>query len=183
MSLENIIQDMAVKARKASIKLAGRSADEKNKALLTLACIIENNAAHLQSENLKDIQRAKEMGLSEAMIDRLTLSDKVIASMAQGLRDVAKLEDPVGAITRTWSRPNGLQISRMRIPLGVIGMIYESRPNVTIDAAALCLKAGNAIILRGGSEALNSNQALAALITEALVQAGLPEHAAQVVPV
>lgn len=183
MSIEQIIKDMAEKAKKAAGRMACLTAEQKNKALLVLADSIEKNKEQLQSENKKDLDRAREMGLTDAMIDRLTLSDKVIASMADGLRDVVKLEDPVGAITKTWTRPNGLQISRMRIPLGVIAMIYESRPNVTIDAACLCLKAGNAIILRGGSEALHSNQALAALITEALVACGLPEHAAQVVPV
>jgi glutamate-5-semialdehyde dehydrogenase len=183
MNVETIIKDMAGKAKKASVKMASLSASQKNAALLSLADSIEKNAAALQEENKKDLERAREMGLSDAMIDRLTLSDKVIASMAGGLRDVVKLEDPVGAITKTWSRPNGLQVSKMRVPLGVIGMIYESRPNVTIDAAGLCLKAGNAIILRGGSEALHSNQALASLITEALKANGLPEHAAQVVPI
>ena len=117
------------------------------------------------------------------MIDRLTVSDKTISSMAAGLREVAALEDPVGAITKSWLRPNGLQVARMRIPLGVIGIIYESRPNVTIDAAGLCLKAGNAVILRGGSEALHSNQVLAAKIGEALRDVGLSEKAVQVVPV
>lgn len=183
MSIEQIIKDMAEKAKKAAGRMACLTAEQKNKALLVLADSIGKNKEQLQNENKKDLDRAREMGLTDAMIDRLTLSDKVIASMADGLRDVVKLEDPVGAITKTWTRPNGLQISRMRIPLGVIAMIYESRPNVTIDAACLCLKAGNAIILRGGSEALHSNQALAALITEALVACGLPEHAAQVVPV
>lgn len=183
MTVEQIVRDMAEKAKKASVRMASLSAAQKDKALLHLADSIEKEAAKLQNENRKDLDRAREMGLSDAMIDRLTLSDKVIRAMADGLRDVAKLEDPVGAITKTWTRPNGLQVSRMRIPLGVIGMIYESRPNVTIDAAALCLKAGNAIILRGGSEALYSNQALAALITESLRACGLPENAAQVVPV
>ncbi|MBU1172619.1 MAG: glutamate-5-semialdehyde dehydrogenase [Proteobacteria bacterium] len=182
MSVETIIKEMAVKARKASIHMARLTAGEKNRVLSTIAEQLEKNAAHLQAENLKDLDRARDMGLSDAMIDRLTLSDKVIASMIQGLSDVVKLDDPVGAITGTWTRPNGLQISRMRIPLGVIGMIYESRPNVTIDAAGLCLKAGNAIILRGGSEALHSNQALAAVIADALKICGLPEYAAQVVP-
>ncbi len=144
---------------------------------------IEQEKPFLQDENKKDLDLAREKGLTDAMVDRLTLSDAVIKSMAEGLRFVAKLNDPVGAITGTWSRPNGLQISKMRIPLGVIGMIYESRPNVTIDAAGLCLKAGNAIILRGGSEALYSNKALAGIICRSLKETGLPEHAAQIVPV
>ncbi len=117
------------------------------------------------------------------MIDRLTVKDATIRSMAEGLREVAALEDPVGAVTKTWTRPNGLEVSRMRIPLGVIGIIYESRPNVTIDAAGICFKSGNAVILRGGSEALHSNQALAAVIARALKAAGMPEKAVQVVPV
>jgi glutamate-5-semialdehyde dehydrogenase len=123
------------------------------------------------------------MGLSDAMIDRLTVSDATIKSMANGLREVARLNDPVGSITKAWKRPNGLEVSRIRIPLGVIGIIYESRPNVTIDAAGLCLKAGNAVILRGGSEALHSNQALAGIIGEVLNESGLPGKAVQVIPV
>jgi glutamate-5-semialdehyde dehydrogenase len=123
------------------------------------------------------------MGLSGPMIERLTLKDETLQSMADGLNDVALLEDPVGRLSHTWTRPNGLQVSRMRIPLGVIGIIYESRPNVTVDAAGLCLKAGNAVILRGGSEAFNSNQALAAIISRALQESGLPERAVQVIPV
>lgn len=182
MSVETIIRDMAIRARKAAIPMARLTAGEKNRVLETIAERLKTKKDHLQSENSKDLVRAREMGLSDAMIDRLTLSDKVIESMIQGLHDVVALDDPVGSITRTWTRPNGLQISRMRIPLGVIGMIYESRPNVTIDAAALCLKAGNAIILRGGSEALHSNQALAAILAESLSSCGLPEAAAQVVP-
>ncbi len=183
MTIESIIVDMAKKAREASIQMAKLEEADKNTALLKIAEKIEQEALFLQSENKKDLERAREMGLTDAMIDRLTLSDAVIKSMADGLRFVAGLNDPVGAITGTWTRPNGLQISRMRIPLGVIGMIYESRPNVTVDAAGLCLKAGNAIILRGGSEALDSNQALAGIINKALKESGLPENAAQVVPV
>lgn len=182
MTIESTIIEMAKKAREASIQMARLEEDEKNTALLKIAEKIEQEIVFLQTENKKDLDRARENGLTDAMIDRLTLSDAIVKSMADGLRFVAKLNDPVGAVTGTWSRPNGLQISRMRIPLGVIGMIYESRPNVTIDAAGLCLKAGNAIILRGGSEALNSNQALAGIITKSLKETGLPENAAQVVP-
>ncbi|GAB6095477.1 glutamate-5-semialdehyde dehydrogenase [Desulfatiferula olefinivorans] len=182
MSVETIIRDMASRARSASVIMARLSAGEKNRVLGAVAERLSAKKDHLQSENSKDLARAREMGLSDAMIDRLTLSDTVIESMIQGLYDVMALEDPVGSITRTWTRPNGLQVSRMRIPLGVIGMIYESRPNVTIDAAALCLKAGNAVILRGGSEALYSNQALSAILAESLAACGLPEAAAQVVP-
>ena len=183
MTVESIIVEMAENARAASVEMAKLGETEKNNALLKIAEKIEQEKAFLQKENKKDLDLAREKGLTEAMIDRLTLSDAVINSMAEGLRFVVKLNDPVGAITGTWSRPNGLQISKMRIPLGVIGMIYESRPNVTIDAAGLCLKAGNAIILRGGSEALHSNQALAGIISKSLIETGLPEKAAQVVPV
>jgi len=126
---------------------------------------------------------AKEMDLSDAMIDRLTVRDATITSMAKGLREVSQLNDPIGSTSKAWLRPNGLEVSRMRIPLGVIGIIYESRPNVTIDAAGLCLKAGNAVILRGGSEALHSNQALASIISQALAETGLPAKAVQVVPI
>ena len=135
-----------------------------------------------REKNQKDLEHATTMGLSSAMIDRLTIKDETIESMAEGLRDVIQLDDPVGSIVKTWLRPNGLQVSRMRIPLGVIGIIYESRPNVTIDAAGLCLKAGNAVILRGGSEALYSNQALAAVISDSLDEKNLPAAAVQVVP-
>jgi glutamate-5-semialdehyde dehydrogenase len=141
------------------------------------------NAVIIQQENARDVVAAQKAGLSASMIDRLTITDATIQSMMNGLREVAALEDPVGASIRTFRRPNGLEISRMRIPLGVIGIIYESRPNVTIDAAALCLKSGNAVILRGGSEAHHSNQFLAGLIARALESAGLPGESAQVIPV
>ncbi|MDM8536834.1 glutamate-5-semialdehyde dehydrogenase [Desulfobacterales bacterium HSG17] len=183
MTMESTIIEMAKAAKAASVKMARCSSQKKNEVLLNLAEKIEANAAFIQKENEKDLVRGREMGLSDAMIDRLTVKDSTIKSMADGLREVAQLEDPVGAITKTWTRPNGLQVSRMRIPLGVIGIIYESRPNVTIDAAGLCFKAGNAVILRGGSEALHSNQALAGIISKSLVETGLPEKAVQVVPV
>jgi glutamate-5-semialdehyde dehydrogenase len=151
--------------------------------LLDMADKIEEDASTIKKANQKDLDRAKEMGLSPAMIDRLTVSDATIKSMAKGLREVSGLHDPVGATTKAWLRPNGLEVTRMRIPLGVIGIIYESRPNVTIDAAGLCLKAGNAVILRGGSEAHYSNQALADIIGQVLGNCGLPETAVQIVPV
>ncbi|MBW2705516.1 MAG: glutamate-5-semialdehyde dehydrogenase, partial [Deltaproteobacteria bacterium] len=140
-------------------------------------------ADFIRAENHKDLLRAEEMGLSGAMIDRLTVKAATIDAMVAGLKEVAQLNDPVGTMGPTWIRPNGLQIARMRIPLGVIGIIYESRPNVTVDAAGLCLKAGNAVILRGGSEAFYSNQALAAIIARALENSGLPDKSVQVVPV
>jgi len=182
MSVEATILEMAKDARRAAMALASCSTAKKNEALLRIADKLEQDAGDIQRENAKDLELGEKAGLSSAMIDRLTVSDKIIASMAGGLREVAALEDPVGAVPRAWLRPNGLQVSRMRIPLGVIGIIYESRPNVTIDAAGLCLKAGNAVILRGGSEALYSNRVLASKVGEALRDAGLPENAAQVVP-
>ncbi len=183
MFSESTIINLAQDARAASRIIAKSSSCKKNKILRDLADSIEKNSAYLKEENQKDLKAAADNGLSAAMIDRLTISDATIQSMASGLREIAALEDPVGAISRTIIRPNGLEVSRMRIPLGVIGIIYESRPNVTIDAAALCLKAGNAVILRGGSEALNSNRALAGLISDALSKTGLPEKAVQIVPV
>jgi glutamate-5-semialdehyde dehydrogenase len=183
MTLESTIVEMARAARAASVVLARRSTAEKDAVLRKIADRIEAQAPKIQSENAKDLEYGREKGLSAAMIDRLTLSDATIASMAGGLREVAELEDPVGAVVKTWKRPNGLQVSKMRIPLGVVGIIYESRPNVTIDAAGLCFKAGNAVILRGGSEALHSNRALAEVVAEVLREADMPEAAVQVVPV
>ena len=182
MSIESTIIEMAQKAKAAARKIANCSTTEKNDALLKIADKLEKRAVFLKSENQKDLKNAADKGLSSAMIDRLTLSDKVIKSMADGLREVVQLKDPVGAIVDSWRRPNGLEVSKMRIPLGVIGMIYESRPNVTIDAAGLCIKSGNAIILRGGSEALHSNKALADVIQETLSETALPSNAAQVIP-
>ena len=183
MSIEATIVNMAKAARAAAKEMASCPASKKNEVLTRIAAAVEADAGHVMQENRKDLERAREAGLSEAMIDRLAIKAATIASMAQGLREVAGLSDPVGSMGPTWVRPNGLQVARMRIPLGVIGIIYESRPNVTIDAAGLCLKAGNAVILRGGSEALASNQALAGLIGKSLAAAGLPPEAAQVVPV
>lgn len=183
MTVEEEIIKMAKAARTASTQIAGCSSNKKDDVLLGIAEKIEEKSSSIKKANLKDLSRAKKMGLSDAMIDRLTVSDATIKSMTNGLREVARLNDPVGSITKTWMRPNGLEVSRIRIPLGVIGIIYESRPNVTIDAAGLCLKAGNAVILRGGSEALHSNQALAGIIGQILNESGLPEKAVQVIPV
>lgn len=182
MSIESTIVEMAHAARAASVKLASCPSSRKNDVLSKLIDNIEKKSSYIQEENQKDLEHATTMGLSGAMIDRLTIKDETIESMAEGLREVIQLDDPVGSIVKTWLRPNGLQVSRMRIPLGVIGIIYESRPNVTIDAAGLCLKAGNAVILRGGSEALYSNQALAAVISDSLDEENLPAAAVQVVP-
>lgn len=183
MSVESTIVEMSKAAMAASIEMARCPSDKKNEALIRIADNIEKEASYIQEENKKDLLRAREMGLSNAMIDRLTVKDSTIKSMADGLREVVRIPDPVGSMSNTWLRPNGLEVSRMRIPLGVIGIIYESRPNVTVDAAGLCLKAGNAVILRGGSEALHSNQALSAIISNALKESGLPDGAAQVVPI
>ena len=183
MTIESTIKDMATAAREAAGKLVRISSDQKNAALLSIAANLEKEAAFIKEENRKDLVRAEEIGLSNAMLDRLTIKDTTIISMVAGLREVQGLKDPVGSMGPAWIRPNGLQIARMRIPLGVIGIIYESRPNVTVDAAGLCLKAGNAVILRGGSEAFHSNQALAMIIDRALDHAGMPEKSVQVVPI
>ena len=183
MSIESTITDMAKAARAASKKISVCTSNKKNEALFKIADKIDKEASYIKEENKKDLERAKEMGLSKAMIDRLTISDAIIKSMAKGLKEVARLDDPVGSMDKIRQRPNGLQVSRMRIPLGVIGIIYESRPNVTIDAAGLCLKAGNAVILRGGSEAFYSNQALAGIIGRGLDEAGLSRKIVQVVPI
>ena len=183
MTIESTIQDMAKAARDAAHKLGRFSSAQKNSALYAIAAGLEKEADFIQAENKKDLLRAEEMGLSGAMIDRLTIKAATIDAMIAGLNEVAHLNDPVGTMGPTWIRPNGLQVARMRIPLGVIGIIYESRPNVTVDAAGLCLKAGNAVILRGGSEAFYSNQALAVVIERALENSGLPDKSVQVVPV
>jgi glutamate-5-semialdehyde dehydrogenase len=183
MSIESVIAEMGKAAKSAAISIAKSSSAQKKSVLERIADLIEEQASYVQEENQKDLDRAKEKGLSDAMIDRLTVKDATIQSMAEGVREVAQLPDPLGSMGETSIRPNGLQVSKMRIPLGVIGIIYESRPNVTVDAACLCLKAGNAVILRGGSEALHSNQALAGVIARALQAGGLPDKAVQVVPV
>jgi len=183
VEIESTIINIAQQARAASIEIAKYPSEKKNEALHKIAEGITQNASRIKKENLKDLESAKVMGLTNAMIDRLTISDAVIQSMVDGINEVIGLEDPVGSVIKTWTRPNNLQVSRVRIPLGVIGIIYESRPNVTIEAATLCLKAGNGVILRGGSEAFHSNQALAGIIRNALTDTGLPQDAAQVIPV
>ncbi len=183
MTVETTIAEIAKSARAASRDVAKCPTAKKNEVLLKIADEIINQAKYIKKENKTDLSGAKKAGLSGAFIDRLTIGDSTIRSMSDGLKEVAALEDPVGSISRSWIRPNGLQVSRMRIPLGVIGIIYESRPNVTVDAAGLCLKAGNAVILRGGSESFCSNQALTGIIKKALKESGLPEEAVQTVPV
>ena len=183
MSVEETIVEMATAARAAAADMARCTTLKKNELLRNMADKIQADAASIKKENAKDLEFARKQGLSDAMIDRLTIKDATIEAMATGLQEVTQLPDPVGAMSRTRLLPNGLQVARMRIPLGVIGIIYESRPNVTIDAAGLCVKAGNAVILRGGSEALHSNRALAAVIGAALRACDLPEKAVQVVPI
>ena len=168
-------------ARDAARELARAGTDAKNRALRAMAAEIRARAAGLLEANRADIQQAKKQGRDSAFVDRLALTPATVEQMAEGLEDVAALEDPVGRITGLARRPTGIEVGRMRVPLGVIGIIYESRPNVTADAAGLCLKAGNACILRGGSEALHSNQAIAACVRAGLRAAGLPETAVQVV--
>ena len=168
-------------AKAASRRLAPISSAEKNRALGLIADQLEAQSAYLIAENQKDLHAARQSGIAEALLDRIALNPSRVQAMAKGLRDVAALPDPVGEIVKMWRRPNGLQIGRMRIPLGVILMIYEARPNVTADAAALCLKSGNAVILRGGSEAYCSNQAIGALLNRACAQTQVPAHAIQVV--
>jgi len=183
MSTEETIRKISRTAKEASKVMSGVSTAKKNDALECIAQKLLDKASTIKEENEKDLEEGKNKGLSSAMIDRLTTRDAVIESMASGLRDVVRLPDPVGEVTGMWLRPNGLQVGRVRVPLGVIGMIYEARPNATIDAAGLCLKAGNAVILRGGSEAFHSNAILASIIQEALKEVGIPEGAAQVIPV
>jgi glutamate-5-semialdehyde dehydrogenase len=182
MSLEKMIKDMAKAGKEASRELRRVSRAKKDAALLLTADKLMQREKAIRQENEKDVALAKEQGMSSAMVDRLTLDVKTLQSMAEALRDVAALPDPVGEVTGMWKRPNGLQVGRVRIPLGVIGFIYESRPNVTVDAASLCLKAGNSVILKGGSEAIRSNLILGQILAEALGEAGLPAAAIQVIP-
>ncbi|MCW8955827.1 MAG: glutamate-5-semialdehyde dehydrogenase [Gammaproteobacteria bacterium] len=175
------IQQLGQQAREASVAMARANTGDKNRALLAIADTIDAAANELKAENGKDMAAARANGLDAAMLDRLELNDSRIAGMSEGLRQVAGLPDPVGEISDMAYRPSGIQAGKMRVPLGVIGIIYESRPNVTADAAALCLKSGNATILRGGSEAIHSNKAVAKCIQQGLVIAGLPAQAVQVV--
>lgn len=177
MNIENYVIETATLAKSAARKMAIVSTVTKNNALNAMAdALIENTNAIIEA-NKKDMENGREKGLTESLLDRLLLDEGRIKSMAQGLRDVASLEDPIGEVIRMWRRPNNLKIGQIRVPLGVIGIIYEARPNVTVDAAALCVKSGNAVILRGGSEAINSNTTVARIISEAATKAGLPEGA------
>ena len=182
MTIAERIRKIAADARQASIAMARLSTGAKNDLLMNMAMALINNAPHLIEENRKDLEAGEKKGLSAAMLDRLMLNEARIKAMADGLREVAALPDPVGEVTRMWKRPNDLMVGKMRIPLGVIGIIYEARPNVTADAAALCLKAGNGVILRGGSEAIYSNVAIARILTDEMKKAGIPEAALSVIP-
>jgi len=175
MNIPELVQHMAQEAKGAARRLGTLSREVKDRVILRVAELLKERQAQIQSANRQDVEAAQAQGHAAAFLDRLTLSDKVFASMIKGLKEVAALPDPVGAVTGMWVRPNGLKVGRQRIPLGVIGFIYESRPNVTVDAAALCLKSGNAVILKGGKEALNSNLALGQLMQDALAEAGVPQ--------
>jgi len=181
MDIHAYMTDVGRQARQASSEMARATTAARNNALLATADALDAARDHLRIENARDLANGESNGLDAAMLDRLALTTARIDSMIEGLRQVATLPDPVGVITDMRYRPSGIQVGRMRVPLGVIGIIYESRPNVTVDAASLCLKSGNATILRGGSEAIHSNQAIAACVKQGLQQAGLPENAVQVI--
>ena len=180
--LEKELILMGKNARKASQILTLANSDLKNSALESMAVDIENNKENILEANIKDVEKAKANNISKSFLDRLILNDERIESISNGLREIIKIEDPVGQTMSKWDRPNGLNIERVRTPLGVIGVIYESRPNVTADAGALCLKAGNAVILRGGSESYYSSNAIYNSLKNGLIKAGLPEHSIQIIP-
>jgi glutamate-5-semialdehyde dehydrogenase len=180
-TLQNTMLQIGRQARDASRVMMRASGAQKAKALLAMADALSAQRPALQRANASDVDAARARQLEPALLDRLTLSERSIDVMIEGLRQIAAMSDPIGGLSATSVRPNGMQVAQMRVPLGVIGIIYESRPNVTIDAAALCLKSGNACILRGGSEALQSNLALAKIVEQGLVAAGLPKHAVQVI--
>lgn len=180
---ESMIETIAARARKASRPLVSLSTVQKNRALAAMAYHLRSRAEELKVGNAKDLKQARTNNLSPAMIDRLTLSDKVIEGMARALEEIAELPDPVGKIENMTRRPNGLTVGKMRIPLGVVAIIYESRPNVTSDAAGLCLKSGNAVILRGGSEAFNSNRAVVKVLKSALEESGISPDVIGFIPV
>lgn len=181
--IDALMITIGAQAKAASRPLSIAGTDQKNRALLAMASAIEASKEAILAANRKDLTAAESAGLAASFVDRLTLNDARIAGIAEGIRSVAALSDPVGEVIAAWGRPNGLKIERVRTPLGVIGVIYESRPNVTADAGALCLKAGNAVILRGGSDSQHSSRAIHACLVEGLNIAGLPEHAIQLVPV
>jgi glutamate-5-semialdehyde dehydrogenase len=182
MTIPEQIARIAADARAASFTMARLSTEVKNGLLESMAKALIDNTSTLIEENRRDLEGGEKKGLSAAMLDRLMLNEARIKGMADGLMEVAALPDPVGEVTRMWKRPNNLMVGKMRIPLGVIGIVYEARPNVTADAAALCLKAGNSVILRGGSEAINSNMAISRILGEEIRKAGIPAGALSVIP-
>jgi glutamate-5-semialdehyde dehydrogenase len=182
MDLKNQVIEIAQRAREACPILAGLDSTQKNRTLEGMAQAIIKQARNVLKENRKDVDQAKKAGHPQAFLDRLRLTENTLKEMTQGLQEVARLSDPVGEVTGMWLRPNGLQVGRMRIPLGVIGFIYESRPNVTVDAAGLCLKSGNAVILKGGSEAIRSNLVLTKILQEVLIREKIPQGAIQIIP-
>jgi len=177
LSVADYVTDLVVRARRAGNKLATLSTSVKNQALIAMADALEEQSAALLEANGKDLESFGAAPEKKAMADRLRLTEKRIAEMADGIREVVKLPDPLGELPKMWTRPNGMQVGRVRVPIGVIGIIYESRPNVTADSAALCLKSGNACVLRGGSEAIHSNTAIATILSEAAEKAGIPAGA------
>lgn len=183
MDIKAYIIEKGKLAKTAARGLANCETNVKNTALLNMAEALLKNTDAILAANEKDMEAGREKGLSKAMLDRLMLNEKRIADMAEGVRQIASLGDPIGEVTKMWKRPNGIQIGQVRVPLGVIGIIYEARPNVTVDAAALCIKAGNVVMLRGGSEAVNSNKALAEVISKAAKEAGLPENCIQYIDI
>jgi len=183
MDIKGYLEEKGKQAREGARRLSILSTQVKNSALYAMADALERDMDRLRVENQKDIEAAKVKSLSQALIDRLTLNEKRIKEMARGIRDVAALPDPVGEITRMWQRPNGMRVGRIRVPIGVIGIIYESRPNVTADSVALCIKSGNSVFLRGGSEAIHSNRVIASVLIEAGTKAGLPEGAITMVDI
>ena len=177
MDIRQFVFEKAIKAKEASRRLAGISTEKKNACLVRIANLLKKETDRLLEDNKKDVDAARQKDLSPALIDRLLLNEKRINEMCAGLLDVAQLPDPVYEITKMWRRPNGMLVGRMRTPIGLIGIIYEARPNVTVDATSLCLKSGNAVILRGGSEAINSNKALVEIMRRALKETDIPEEA------
>src|SRR5256714_1470907 len=182
MDVKDQILDLGKRARAASKILARANTEQKNKALLAMADAVISRRELLLAANEKDVAKAESSGLSGAMLERLTLNAQRVAAMAEGIRQVAELPDPVGEVIKEWTRPNGIRISKVRVPIGVIGIIYESRPNVTSDAAVLCTKTGNATILRGGSESIHSNVAIAEALQAGAASSGLPEDSILLIP-
>lgn len=179
--LEEILLEQGRRAKIAARYLATASTTVKNEALLAMAEDLEVNIPQLLEANRRDLENGRLQGLGSALLERLALNESRVKDMAQGLREIAALPDPIGEVVGMWRRPNGIEVGRIRTPIGVVGIIYESRPNVTADAAGLCLKAGNAILLRGGGEALNSNRVIARIIAGAASRLGIPQGAIQLV--